>query len=539
MIKIQSLQQLAQAIQEERIISWAIKNPVKFLRLAPSLRGGIESRRNRRNPAVDLSSVITQLQETYDSIASSVASEQAVNAIQHEIECETYTSIYRLEEPYLRLHLRPIAVWLKTKNGGEERQAGDFNEGMYANATLLLHQSGVTQITIAIRFPDRVTTQKLEEMQFGGANIISAAELPESLLRAAMGERKFRRNPPGTAVDDERAGTNWRRFCYSDPISVSDICQMYIDAISKIAIRDLPGAWFCHPSIFLEEITCCDSEEDFRATHHDDLTKFVTRYSGRHPQRGSAVEDLAPQDTSLTVDHSVYMDASHTVSIRWPGFPGVEDYANHLSHVLIAECALLQYWQIRMIDQRVNSNRGTLKSIKALQEDAIFGLREYRNSPLTHGTARDAAEYLLQGLQADRLYGHALESLNQLQQLVSTGDSQRSTRRANTLAATAALAAVTLGLPAVDQTLDIAQKVPEKGFLGSLAEPLRGLAEQGEMGTWKGFLALMLTVTMLVLTRNYLKRGKARTRRRRRKAGIAWPLGTIEILRNEPEDDRA
>ncbi|MFI6081288.1 hypothetical protein ACIBBB_09970 [Streptomyces sp. NPDC051217] len=532
--EIDALRELASAVDSGGMRSWALRNPLRALRILPRIFS--PSRRTSDAEPIDFPSFLSQMQENADFIASSVADEQAINAIQHAIEGEIYRSGYRAEEPYLRLRLRDIAVRLRMLSDGEVRAQDDFSEATYANATLLLHRSGVVQITIALRFPDRISAKKLAEIQFSGAQIISSAEYPEALLRATLNSRKLWSTLPGEWIDEVRAGTRWRRMSYAEPISVADLCLMYIDSITNIAIKDLPGEWICHPTVFVEEITCCPSEMEFRTQHRGELRELVTRYQSRHGQRGSSIDDLMPEDSSLNIDHSIYMSSSNSVSIRWPGFTGAEEYANHLQHVMIVECALLQYWQIRMIDWRVVQSRGQLKDIKTLQEDAIFGLREYRNSPLTHGTAMKITDRLLKEWHADRLYAHALESLNQLQQLVATGDSQSSARRANALAATAAVATVILGLPAVDETLSVARDIPNEGILGVIAAPLKELATRKAMGAWIGYLGLLSFVAAIVCLWNRRQKSLRVERWTKRRAGEPWPLGTIEITRREGDD---
>ncbi|MYT34830.1 hypothetical protein GTY66_01920 [Streptomyces sp. SID8356] len=314
---------------------------------------------------------------------------------------------------------------------------------------------------------------------------------------------------------------------------MADLFNVYLDAIYNIAVSEPSSEWLCHPVIFVKKIDCCESEEQFRSLHSVELVSMLSRYTSRRGERGQAISELVPRDRSLNLDHSVYMDASHTTSIRWPGFSGPEEYAGHLNHIIVVECALLQYWQIKMIDERVAGSAGRLREIAQLQRDAIFGMREYRNSPLSYGTARDAADAILHGLGADRLYGHTLECLSQLQQLVATQDSQRSSRRANTLAAIAAVAAALLGLPAVEETLSIAKEVPPTGIWGTAAAPLKDLAAQGALGAWKGYIVLLAAVLLFALVWNRIYKRRMSKNSQRGAAGMKWPWGTVAITRRD------
>jgi hypothetical protein len=529
----ESYGQLASDLRGGRPWRWIRRHPRQAIKMAPLILGSIFSESARTSYASSLEEVSERTRETEDFIRRSVAEAQFINAVQHTIEQDMYRPDYLNSEPYLRLHLKPVVVWLNVLNGGIERGAEDYTEGVYANATLLLHSSGVIQIQIALKFPRNISTVELERMQFGGSAIISAAEYPEVLLRAATPSRDLEERLLGHWIEGERAGTRWRRCRFQDPASVADLFTAYLDAIFNLAVNEPSSEWLCHPVIFVKKIDCCESEEQFRSLHSAELVSLLARYTSRRGERGEAISELVPRDRSLDLDHSIYMDASHTISIRWPEFSGPEEYAGHLNHIIVVECALLQYWQIKMIDERVAGSAGHLREIAQLQQDAIFGMREYRNSPLSYGTARDAAGAILHGLGADRLYGHTLECLSQLQQLVATRDSQRSARRANTLAATAAVAAAVLGLPAVEDTLSVAKKIPPTGIWGTAAAPLRDLAAQGAIGAWKGYIVLLATVLLFALVWNRIYKRRMSKRKQRSTAGMKWPWGTVTITRQD------
>jgi hypothetical protein len=174
--------------------------------------------------------------------------------------------------------------------------------------------------------------------------------------------------------------------------------------------------------------------------------------------------------------------------------------------------------------------------VREIQREAIFGLREYRDSSISFGTAKDLVERLLSEWRVDRLYGHVLESIDQLQQLVVAAESKRSARRANVLAGIALVVAIFLGLPAIDETLEIAKGVEVDGALGVPLKPFHALSSRGEKGTWIGYLAFLFSVLVCLFTLT-VKRSRRRGRSRRRNPGISWPLGTVRIEhREDPRD---
>jgi hypothetical protein len=174
----------------------------------------------------------------------------------------------------------------------------------------------------------------------------------------------------------------------------------------------------------------------------------------------------------------------------------------------------------------------SVRQVREIQREAIFGLREYRDSSISFGDAMDLVDRLLVEWRADRLYGHVLESIDQLQQLVVAAESKRSATRANTLAGVALIVAIFLGLPAIDETLSIANKVKDDGILGIPLKPFHFLASRGDKGTWVGYLAFLASVLACLLGLT-LRRGRPRPRSRHREPGISWPLGTVRVVRRD------
>ncbi|QNP75084.1 hypothetical protein IAG44_40545 [Streptomyces roseirectus] len=295
------------------------------------------------------------------------------------------------------------------------------------------------------------------------------------------------------------------------------------------------GDWFCYPAAFIDRVGCCASEDSFKDTHENELKNAISRSIDVSEVRSEALPSMLPEDCSLTRGTSLYCNMSSSLEMRWPGSQEGE-FAQHLQRLVILESALLQYWQIRLLDRRVGVTDGRIRQVRELQREAIFGLREYRDSSMSFGTAMDLVERLLGEWRADRLYGHVLESIDQLQQLVVAAESKRSARRANVLAGIALIVAIFLGLPAIDDTLEIAKGVKVDGLLGIPLKPFSALASRGEQGTWIGYLVFLGAVLVCLLTLT-LKRGWPRTRSRRREPGIAWPLGTVRIVRRDDSQD--
>jgi hypothetical protein len=477
---------------------------------------------------------LDRISETLSLIEGSVAEYQAVNAIQHHIEKNLLAAPYLASEPYLRLRLRSAGQWLTRLNGGQVRSPGDLDEGTLADILLLIHRSGVMQLTVALKLPDNITVAQYREMCFGSSEVVCASRISEPILRAAYGKRA-QSYLAGEWEAGQEEGVRWRLVQHESHASVSDLFNLYQEAVSRIIRAEPAGDWFCYPVTFIEKVECCGSEASFRDAHENELNNAIARSVDVSEVRPESLPSMVPEDCSLTRRSSFYCNMASSLEVRWPG--GREgEFAEHLQRLVLLESALLQYWQIRLLDRRVGVTNGTLRQVREIQREAIFGLREYRDSSISFGTAKDLVERLLSEWRVDRLYGHVLESIDQLQQLVVAAESKRAARRANVLAGIALIVAIFLGLPAIDETLDIAKGVKVDGALGLPLKPFHALSSRGEKGTWIGYLAFLFAVLVCLFALT-VKRSWRRGRNRRRRPGISWPLGTVRIEhREDPRD---
>ncbi|MDT7842507.1 hypothetical protein [Streptomyces justiciae] len=474
-----------------------------------------------------------QMTENLDFIQRAVAESQAINAIQHHIEKDLLSAPYLLSEPYLRLRLRSAGQWLRRMNGGGVRPPGSLEEGIRADLLLLIHRSGVMQLTVALKMPDNITVEQYREMAFGSSEVVVASRVSEPVLAAAYGKRA-ELLLAGEWESGLEEGVRWRLARHDSPASVYDLFDLYFDAITYIIKSKTAGDWQCYPAAFVDKVACCESEDSFRGVHERELESAISRHDMSEIRPGFTAA-MIPEDSSMTRNSSLYCNMASSLEVRWPGSRNGE-FAQHLQRLVIFENALIQYWQIRLLDRRVGVTDGSLSQVRDIQREAIFGLREYRDSSISFGTARDLVERLLEEWRADRLYSHVLESVDQLQQLVVAAESERSAKRANVLAGIALIVAIFLGLPAIDDTLKIAKDVEMGGFLGIFLKPFHALASRGEEGTWIGYVIFLSSVLVCSLTLMFKRRRKPRTWRRR-EPGIAWPLGTVSIERQDDSQD--
>ncbi|MEV1145209.1 hypothetical protein [Micromonospora sp. NPDC049799] len=476
--------------------------------------------------------------ETIRLIEESVAHAQALNAMQQSVEQRIFRPSYLSDEPYLRLQLRDSVQWRSLLKGGRRRQAGDLEDGLVVQALLLIHRSGVMQLTIAVRLPEDLGMQEFRAQIFGSSPMFAASEIAAPFIEGAArhwGEKDDGRWL-GAWSEEVHAGTRWRRMVFGSPSSVTDLFILYQAAIIDAVDVDFFDEWQCYPVVCIDEVGCCEGvEQTWLESHSTELVHLTGGMGGDVTLRNSALAALRPFEKSIVDDYSLFVSPSKAIRINWNADSEGVYFSEHLWTLLVIESTLLQYWQLRALDERLSDTRGRAFSVKDIQEQAIYGLQEFRHSTLTFGTAIDMADDMLKGWRAHKLHQRILEALNQLQQLMAAEEAKRTGRRANILASVAVVVALAFGLPAIDETLKIAAGVPDAGFAGYLAEPVKQLAEQGNAGAWKGYLLLLLVLLGACLAVIYRRSYRFR-KPSEESAGVVWPLRTLEVVDDDSED---
>ncbi|MDK1474938.1 hypothetical protein QNO07_16160 [Streptomyces sp. 549] len=510
-------------------LKWLLCNPGIGLKMAARLRirisSGVHDGDSESGGADSESGieVIDEWRRHREALDRVVMGRQFSVAVQHEVERGLLRPSYLEREPYIRLKLRAGRVWL---SGGVPSGRSQGHESTL-EAHLMLHRSGVMQLVLSYALPQNIDADTYGMFSFGGSPAIDAVSLPEAVIdtdAGALGGAVSR----GVEGKDE-SGSRLIKIEFSSSTSAAVVFVAYANSVTAVGKVSWEGEWFCYPAMFLAGIACCESENKFSRSHAEELALLFLRLDPRQGIRAEQLRTLMPENAALDSNSSFYFNASSMLEIEWKGPPG--EFADHLNRLIIMESALLQYWQIRMLDQRISATQDKLSRVREVQKEAIFGLREYREAAISYGTAKEITEKLLSEWRADRFYARILEGLSQLQQLAATEESRLGAKRANTLAALVLIATLFFGIPAVGQTLQAIDEIPDGGFLGFLSAPLRFLAGMGPQGVWIGYLT-MATATVICFVYFAVSGKIGRSRGRRfRPIGMRWPGGDLRTVR--------
>ncbi len=229
----------------------------------------------------------------------------------------------------------------------------------------------------------------------------SRSSLPEPLLKHTF-RRYDSASLSGHWEEDHREGTRWRDIEFPNLRRLVTLpactCRR-----SQTQGNGWDGYWLCYPVLCLDGLECCDTKTQWLERHSNELSAIKAKIA--NPSEGwrpAAFERTVPADSSMNDDYSVFVTEGSATIVTWPGRRKLS-FADHLWTVLVVECALLQYWQLRSLLGRL-ANPDSVGVIRGLQEEVIFGLEEFTSSRLTYGQAVEKMNLLLEGLRVERLY---------------------------------------------------------------------------------------------------------------------------------------
>ncbi|MEV4317813.1 hypothetical protein [Actinocrispum sp. NPDC049592] len=473
-------------------------------------------------------SVKAVMQEVAAKINEAVFDRQSRTAVNDFVDRSLYQPDYLGTVPYIRLELRRFDARLLAANSSDEE-----SWEVDVRPTLLLHCSGVALLTFAIRLPEDGTTEWLSSVLTSVELMANQTTVSEPILRAAAEYSGYKEEDwPGAWLSDIEEGTRWRSQEHGDrEIGLLTIFELYQEAILRYSPKVYRhGGWLCYPTFFVERLSCCGSKKRWMQKHRGDLVSLLARSQPGVPFTEEAAEELLQPDFSIFPDTSFWSPGGCAMEFMW-NFESEpkDDFAYYLKRLVVIENALIKYWQLRALDDRIGNTQPTLKNMEKLLLEVASGLTEYRKPLFSFERANEISSFTVRRLGGSEYYESINSRLNVLQQLIAMRTAVRASKRANRFAAAAVIAAVLLGLPAVRQSLEIVQKVPNEGWAGKLASILQGLGGGLDQVAWKSYLVVMLIAFVLLIVGRFRVKSKSKRYARPPIVGTSWPHGHVQI----------
>jgi hypothetical protein len=146
---------------------------------------------------------------------------------------------------------------------------------------LLLHQSGVALLTVGVELPSSLRVDDLIPLLSANGLLFRRTVLAEPIIQAvsrAWGVKE--RSWVGSWRPELEEGVRWLDSGYDEDVSLVEIFGLYRDGIIQIARASDPGMeWLCYPTLLIDTLRCCGSQNTWRRQHLEELMGVVARVS--------------------------------------------------------------------------------------------------------------------------------------------------------------------------------------------------------------------------------------------------------------------
>ncbi len=466
-------------------------------------------------------------EQTLKFIYQAVAERQSVSAVQQHIDGFLYQAGYLASDPFVRLELRAFFCNVKVD---AKNTARDYEVAVYPS--LLLHRDGTALLTFGFRLPAAMSSDELSRMMTASELFLDECEVARELLDRAAALKDDRLIGPWDTSGEIREGTTWAKLVQEDRnVSLVDIFRIFHSAILSIARpKRFNADWLCFPSIFIENIECCGSRKKWMARHSSELARMLSRTAIGERFSSTGLAKLIEPDYSLRTSESFFIPGGCTVEINWSTERRRSRTEGYFHRLVVTEDALVKYWTLRSLASSIQNDARTRRSLERIQVRLLHAVENYHNRHFNAITADENSEVILKCLAGDLTLKQIESRINTLQQLISMREANRAASRANRLAATAAIVALILGLPAIEQSLGVLREVDPSGFLGFIRPAIEETGLSNKSLAWVVYLVLIGIGALILVARPIrLRRSIGARLRGERTAGVRWPGPNVNV----------
>lgn len=456
--------------QQERTVKslahFVVRHPVVMWRG----RGG---NRAESNEELEVDNDDPSIDEALEYGREVILNAQKISAVEREIDSRLFGGQSRDRDRFVRLNLR---------GSYHDIRLPDSEETAYVvfEPRLLLHSSGVLQLTIAAPIHSTVTTSQLIQLSRSDMMAVAASRISEPLIALET---------EGSWAEEEDAGARMFVRDASAKLTLADLIQEHLLVIRQSLQRPGTAAWNIHATVFASAGECCKDDDAWRDVHSDDVARVAARYL---TEGAFDRERLRGVNLAISTDHLLTTNIGSTTAI---------DFDNHdrepfheLHTVLLVEHVLLQYSRLQNIEDRVAKPRLYGKKLGRLQRDTVEVFTDMRQHELRYGSAREIASHLLDELGAQDMRRTIETALSLASQSDATHQADVQQRRSMALAVIGTVLAVLVAIPALSDLLVLATKTPDLAQAPMLLAPFRWLAGLGGWGPWLMVASLIAAI---------------------------------------------
>lgn len=408
--------------------------------------------------------------------ANIIIGAQKVAAVERALDANLFGGRSRYADEFVRMTLRASYHDICVPGTGETFYA-------VFEPRLLIHSSGVVQLTIAAHIDRKLNTPQLVQLSRSDRAVIVKSQMAEPIL-TDLPANQLR----GRWLDEFDAGARLREMVFDTRVTMAETLERYLSAVGAVIGKRILREWNTYATVFATAGECCEPAL-WSTVHQEDVARIGTRYSS--PGRVQH-DKLAGPDFSLEADSILMSNLASTTRIQTRGEPPTP--IEHLNTVLLVEHVLVQYFRLRSLEELVLSSNLFGTRLQSAQYEAISVFSAMRQYEIRYGTARDLAAYLLTDLGGDDIRRTIETALGLAVQANATRDASVQARRSLVLTWVGTVLAVLVSIPTLSQLLDLVRETPEGSALAIVLTPLMWAASFGSWGPWLIVVSLLGSV---------------------------------------------
>lgn len=432
--------------------------------------------RRRRGDAVedDAETWLSTLDEALAVGFDVVAGAQKIAAVERKLDAELFGGRSRDEDEFVRLTLRGSYHDLRVPGTNEASH-------VVFEPRLILHSSGVVQLTIAMPVDRDLTTPQLVQLSRSDHAVVVKSEMAEPLLRGLPAA-----SMRGRWLDELDAGARLREMVFDEKVTMAETLQRYLFVVGDVVGTRLPRDWNTYATVFTSAGACCDPSAQWAMQHQEDLARVTMRYGNAGKLH---YDKLIGKDLSLDPDSMLISNLASTTRIQLQGEAPAP--IEHLNTVLLIEHVLLQYFRLQVLEEAISNRNMFGARLQAVQHDALAVFSDMRQYEIRYGSAREIATHLLADLGGDEMRRTIETALGLAAQANATRDAYVQARRSLALTWVGTILAVLVAIPTLSELLNLVSAAPQGSSLAVVLAPLLWVANFGPWGPWLIVLALL------------------------------------------------
>jgi len=489
---------------------WVFNNPraAAFAFRRRVLRFSLSSNKAGRLSSSDRTN-LSSLRESVAEIDAAMAENAKVLGAAAATDEFLFSPIYLRKGPFIRLELGNL--------GATSRLLADET----IIPILVLHRSGVALLTFYTVVGSNRSSVELVRASVSKTMTLTSTTFPIPVV--GVGEIADQVARTDELLPDGDSVPTHRRIEWADDFSIADAFFVYRDRICELAGErgGRVGDYFCYATLAIGGIACCGTRDRWLKSHSDELAGLILRYDDFGDIGDATTAKVLQADRSIQRSSSRYYNGGNAVTVDWntDETEYAPSFVSLLDTVAIIENAVLQYWQIQELDNRLDLSERRASTLTKIQLRLAEGIAEHRSSTISFGGAQDIVADILAKLNVGELHQRVVDRLAMNQQLVDVRKVDASVRRNYLIAGIGSFATVLLGIPAIRDSLSVIAQWKPPPFIVPAARPLIEWAKGGANAIILMYAGFLFLATLLLVA-NFIRRPKRW--RRRRLVGLEW-----------------